>query len=110
MKEQNYSYNRQKSQQYDQPRQPNKKGRKGGSQGYRGSQQQQTTGYSEFEEEQRSYKPSGPIKCFKCGQEGHIALGCRVRTDFQRKPLNYKESASGDEGLAQRRKVPENRN
>lgn len=103
LKEQNYSYNRQKSQQYDQPRQLNKKGRKGGSQGYRGS-------YSEFEEEQRSYKPSGPIKCFKCGQEGHIALGCRVRTDFQRKPLNYKESASGDEGLAQRRKVPENRN
>lgn len=111
LKDHHYSYNRQRSQQYDQPRQSNKKGRKGASQGYRGGQhQQQTMGYSEFEEEPRSFKPSGPIKCFKCGQEGHIAVGCRVRTDFQRQPLNYKQSIPGDEELAARGTVPGNRN
>ena len=110
LKDQHYSYSKQRSQHYDQPKQPNKKGRRGGSQGNRGSQyQQESTGYSDFEEEPRGSKSRGPIVCYRCGQEGHIARGCRVRTDFLRQPLNFKESTSGDEGLAQRRRVPEKR-
>ena len=109
LKDQHYSYNKQKSRQYDQPKQPHKKGR-GGSQSNRGSPyQQETTGYLEYEEEPRGSKSRGPIICYRCGQEGHIARGCRVRTDFLRQPLNSKESTSGGEELAQRKRVPEKR-
>lgn len=30
----------------------------------------------------------GDVQCFKCGQFGHIALGCRVRMDHSRQHLN----------------------
>ena len=30
----------------------------------------------------------GKIICYKCHQEGHVAIGCRVRLDHQRAPLN----------------------
>jgi hypothetical protein len=33
------------------------------------------------------------IICFKCGQEGHVAMGCRVRLDHK-KDLNSKEPTS----------------
>uniref|UniRef100_A0A8W8JGL6 CCHC-type domain-containing protein n=1 Tax=Magallana gigas TaxID=29159 RepID=A0A8W8JGL6_MAGGI len=38
---------------------------------------------------------SDPVICYKCGQEGHIALGCRVRLDH----LNARWSNPRDKGL-----------
>lgn len=29
-----------------------------------------------------------PIKCYRCGQEGHIRAGCRAKVDRQGRPLN----------------------
>ena len=33
-----------------------------------------------------------PVVCYRCGYPGHIAIGCKVRLDHQRKPLNWKGS------------------
>ena len=38
--------------------------------------------------------PNGLPICYNCGQEGHVQLGCRVRTDHLNKPLNYRGPAS----------------
>ena len=35
------------------------------------------------------YTENGDPICMRCGQEGHIALGCRVRLDHQKKNLNF---------------------
>lgn len=87
------------------------RGRRGRNYGSRGDYQQFTTGQGDVDEVQKStsYRKKGPITCHKCGQEGHITIGSRVRTDFQRRPLNYKKSTPGEEELAQGGTVPGNR-
>lgn len=30
--------------------------------------------------------PAGPVFCYKCGEPGHIQIGCRVNTDHLRRP------------------------
>lgn len=49
---------------------------------------------------------SDPVICYKCGQEGHIALGCRVRLDH----LNARWSNPGDKDLTKGTKVPFTKN
>lgn len=46
--------------------------------------------------------------CYRCGQEGHIAIGCRVRIDHRRN-LNYRRPNSGDKGPAGIDMVPSTR-
>lgn len=41
-----------------------------------------------------SVGPNGLPICYRCGQEGHVQYGCRVRTDHINMPLNYKGLAS----------------
>lgn len=69
--------------------------------GFRGGYLQSTTDQVDVHGVQRSTnsRQMGPITCYKCGQKGHIASGCRIRTDFQRRPLNFKKSTPGDEEL-----------
>lgn len=43
----------------------------------------------------RHTQPRQDITCWNCGQPGHIAVGCRVRTDHRKKPLNYRGPAQG---------------
>ena len=38
--------------------------------------------------------PNGLPICYNCGQEGHVQLGCRVRTDHLNTLLNYRGPAS----------------
>ena len=47
--------------------------------------------------------------CYKCGQEGHIAIGCRVRTDHRRS-LNYSRPNPGAKDLARRKDGPSAKN
>lgn len=49
---------------------------------------------------------SDPVICYKCGQEGHIALGCRVRLDH----LNARWSNPRDKDLTKGTKVPFTKN
>ncbi|XP_048240819.1 uncharacterized protein LOC125374101 [Haliotis rufescens] len=35
---------------------------------------------------------SQEVTCFRCGYPGHIAIGCRVRLDHLRRPLNWQGS------------------
>ena len=48
--------------------------------------------YDGYHDDQYDDRP-GPI-CYRCGQEGHLAVGCRVILDHRRKPLNYGRPAS----------------
>ena len=48
--------------------------------------------YDGYHDDQYDGQP-GPI-CYRCGQEGHLAVGCRVILDHRRKPLNYGRPAS----------------
>ena len=48
--------------------------------------------YDGYHDDQYDDQP-GPI-CYRCGQEGHLAVGCRVILDHRRKPLNYGRPAS----------------
>lgn len=41
-----------------------------------------------------SLGPNGLPICYRCGQEGHVQYGCRVRTDHVSRPLNYRGLAS----------------
>ena len=34
------------------------------------------------------------VVCWRCGQEGHLQVGCRVRIDHLKRPLNYNRPAS----------------
>lgn len=43
--------------------------------------------------------------CYRCGQEGHIAIGCRGRIDHRRN-LNFRRPTSGDKGPAGKDMVP----
>jgi hypothetical protein len=38
--------------------------------------------------ETENVRPQGPVKCYKCGKEGHVKSGCR------NKPLNWMGSAA----------------
>ena len=40
------------------------------------------------------------VICWRCGQEGHIQVGCRVRIDHLKRPLNFVRPASGGGRLA----------
>ncbi|KAK3105368.1 hypothetical protein FSP39_023583 [Pinctada imbricata] len=40
------------------------------------------------------YTESGEPICMRCGQEGHLALGCRVRLDHSRQALNFNRPTS----------------
>ena len=55
-------------------------------------QHQQDT--SDYVHSTPKYTESGDPICMRCGQEGHIALGCRVRLDHQRKSLNLRGPTS----------------
>ena len=54
----------------------------------------------------RYQRPDEEPACYKCGQKGHIAIGCRVRTDHRKAHLNYRKPTSGDKGLAEGQEVP----
>ena len=51
-------------------------------------------------------QPSDPVICCKCGQEEHIAVGCRVRVDH----LNTGWSNLGDKDVTKDGKVPFTKN
>lgn len=55
-----------------------------------------------------THQPQQPnnITCYRCGQEGHIAVGCRVRTDHRRGHLNFSRPNPGVKDLAQQRNGP----
>lgn len=47
------------------------------------------------------------VICYRCHQEGHIAVGCRVRLDHQKaQHLNFNRSNPGARGLAAPRQGP----
>lgn len=52
--------------------------------------------------EQQRNQNQGKIVCYRCNQEGHVAIGCRVRTDHQRRPdhLNSNRPNPGAEDQA----------
>ncbi|XP_062606590.1 paraneoplastic antigen Ma3 homolog [Saccostrea cucullata] len=60
---------------------------------------------SDVDQGQQMPRRSGSVVCYKCGQEGHIAVGCRVRVDHRRN-LNYRWPNPGDKGLADNTVVP----
>ena len=37
-----------------------------------------------------------PIICFRCGEPGHIAIGCRVRLDHSRQAYNFQQINAED--------------
>lgn len=77
-----------------QPRQPflgsfQYRGQRSSTRGYRGgyNNQRQGTGRGVFGQ-------NGLPVCYRCGQEGHVQSGCRVRTDHLRQNLNSMGPAS----------------
>lgn len=77
-----------------QPRQPflgsfQYRGQRSSTRGYRGgyNNQRQGTGRGIFGQ-------NGLPVCYRCGQEGHVQSGCRVRTDHLRQNLNSMGPAS----------------
>ena len=65
---------------------------KGGKWNY---QKQQTNSSQPQQQEQSDNQQSTyqhkPIVCQRCGQEGHIQIGCRVRLDHSRQHLNSRK-------------------
>ena len=100
-----YSYNPQIPQQYRSRRKTFQRGRRQG--GYRGFSQAVRMPQSDIEPGASRYqRPDEEPACYKCGQKGHIAIGCRVRTDHRKAHLNYRKPTSGDKGLAEGQEVP----
>lgn len=110
MKDRQYSYNYRPM---PQARQPYQRGRQ--NQGYRGgyrqypSSQQPNKDTEDAVTELRDSRARDPPTCYKCGQVGHVAIGCRVLVNHRRQGLNFNRSTPGDEGLARGRRVPGNR-
>lgn len=110
MKDRQYSYNYRPM---PQARQPYQRGRQ--NQGYRGgyrqypSSQQPNKDTEDAVTELRDSRARDPPTCYKCGQVGHVAIGCRVLVNHRRQGLNFNRSTPGDEGLTRGQRVPGNR-
>ena len=99
-----YSYNPQIPQQYRPRRQTLQQGRRQG--GNRGFSQPFRMHQSDIEPcAPRYQRPDEEPTCYKCGQKGHVAFGCRVRMDHRKAHLNYRKPTSGDKGLAEGQEV-----
>lgn len=88
-------------------KQPYIKGKKGQSRG-RGYSHRLPEPNAFPASSEESAPESDKVICYRCGQEGHIAIGCRIRIDHK-KPLNFKSPNPGDKGLAGRDNVPQTR-
>lgn len=116
MKDRQHSYNYRPMPQATQPYQ---RGRQ--NQGYRGGYRQYSRGYRQYPSSQqpkdtedvatevRNSRVRDPPTCYKCGQVGHVAIGCRVLVNHRRQGLNFNRSTPGDEGLTRGQRVPGNR-
>ena len=94
----------------------NKRGRQPYVRGNRQQFRGRGRGYSHRLPEPKSFQTSSEesiqksdnTTCYRCGQEGHIAIGCRVRLDHK-KSLNFRLPNPGDKDLAERGNVPQTR-
>ncbi|KAK3097682.1 hypothetical protein FSP39_012084 [Pinctada imbricata] len=90
---------------YTSTQQQQRGNRQRGQQNFRGGYQQNISGgyqqnfsggyqqpYHPYYE--NNYDSTQEPLCYRCGQPGHLALGCRVILDHRRKPLNYDRPAS----------------
>ena len=48
----------------------------------------------------RTHHDYEPIICFRCGEPGHIAIGCRVRLDHSRQAYNFQQINAEDRTYA----------
>ncbi|VDI08752.1 Hypothetical predicted protein [Mytilus galloprovincialis] len=60
-------------------------------QGQQAQQGQQQQNYQQGQQQKGTYQQN-PILCRRCGQEGHIQIGCRVRLDHTRQDLKLQEA------------------
>ncbi|KAK3096074.1 hypothetical protein FSP39_022756 [Pinctada imbricata] len=61
----------------------------------RGQQRYQQQFYDRQQYGQQGIENENDPICYRCGQEGHLALGCRVRLDhMRRQPSNFRRPAS----------------
>lgn len=103
------SQNPQTSQYSQMPRQSYQRGRRAFG-GYRTSQSPRMPSAplpANDENPAPSAVQQDKVICYRCHQEGHIAVGCRVRLDHQKaQHLNFNRSNPGARGLAAPRQGP----
>lgn len=109
MKDRQHSYNYRPM---PQARQPYQRGRQ--NQGYRGGyrpypRSQQPKDTEDVVTELRDSRARDLPTCYKCGQVGHVAIGCIVLVNHRRQGLNFNRSTPADEGLTRGQRVPGNR-
>ena len=86
-KDKSHTYNKDKSQTYNSQRSYNNQGKQNWKK-REGNRDTYTDRRRESDANARDDPREREYICWKCGQPGHIAIGCKVRTDHQRKPLN----------------------